>query len=159
MNAGNENDIMDPGDANAQTPDPSGFSQQKLVSFVTEIHTLSIDISLRDCSQAVIKSPTQYHCEFSRTFKRYSLVFTMTNGNPSSVIIKQHCGRSNVVTATSNPISNAHLQRHNYLESSRFKDKDFRKLNLKLSKIMKKYEHVCTKRHKDSQNGERRQRQ
>ncbi|GKB38344.1 hypothetical protein Tco_0883286 [Tanacetum coccineum] len=24
-----------------------------------------------------------------------SLVFTMTNGNPSSVIIKQHCGRSN----------------------------------------------------------------
>ncbi|GJS66702.1 hypothetical protein Tco_0681266 [Tanacetum coccineum] len=38
-----------PSDAMLKTlPSHSGFSQKKLVSFVTEIHTLSIDISLRD---------------------------------------------------------------------------------------------------------------
>ncbi|GJZ71724.1 hypothetical protein Tco_0635575 [Tanacetum coccineum] len=44
-----ENDIMDPVMQYTTLPSHSGFSQQKLVSFVTEIHTLSIDISLRDC--------------------------------------------------------------------------------------------------------------
>ncbi|GJQ93656.1 retrovirus-related pol polyprotein from transposon TNT 1-94 [Tanacetum coccineum] len=44
-----ENDIMDPVMQCTTLPSHSGFSQQKLVSFVTEIHTLSIDISLRDC--------------------------------------------------------------------------------------------------------------
>ncbi|GKD68020.1 putative reverse transcriptase domain-containing protein [Tanacetum coccineum] len=43
-----ENDIMDPVMQCTTLPSHSGFSQQKLVSFVTEIHTLSIDISLRD---------------------------------------------------------------------------------------------------------------
>ncbi|GJY31461.1 hypothetical protein Tco_0414956 [Tanacetum coccineum] len=41
-----ENDIMDPVMQCTTLPSHSGFSQQKLVSFVTEIHTLSIDISL-----------------------------------------------------------------------------------------------------------------
>ncbi|GJR45049.1 retrovirus-related pol polyprotein from transposon TNT 1-94 [Tanacetum coccineum] len=46
-----ENDIMDPVMQCTTLPSHSGFSQQKLVSFVTEIHTLSIDIShhYRDC--------------------------------------------------------------------------------------------------------------
>ncbi|GJW84881.1 Orf y [Tanacetum coccineum] len=44
-----ENDIMDPVMQCTTLPSHSGFSQQKLVSFVTEIHTLSTDISLRDC--------------------------------------------------------------------------------------------------------------
>ncbi|GJT98334.1 hypothetical protein Tco_1093852 [Tanacetum coccineum] len=44
-----ENDIMDPVMQCTTLLSHSGFSQQKLVSFVTEIHTLSIDISLRDC--------------------------------------------------------------------------------------------------------------
>ncbi|GKA11624.1 hypothetical protein Tco_0691170 [Tanacetum coccineum] len=43
-----ENDIMDPVMQCTTLPNHSGFSQQKLVSFVTEIHTLSIDISFRD---------------------------------------------------------------------------------------------------------------
>ncbi|GJZ92523.1 hypothetical protein Tco_0664588 [Tanacetum coccineum] len=43
-----ENDIMDPVMQCTTLPSHSGFSQQKLVSFVTEIHTLSIDISFRD---------------------------------------------------------------------------------------------------------------
>ncbi|GJR59826.1 retrovirus-related pol polyprotein from transposon TNT 1-94 [Tanacetum coccineum] len=41
-------DIMDPVMQCTTLPSHSGFSQQKLVSFVTEIHTLSIDISFRD---------------------------------------------------------------------------------------------------------------
>ncbi|GJV33556.1 putative ribonuclease H-like domain-containing protein [Tanacetum coccineum] len=43
-----ENDIIDPVMQCTTLPSHSGFSQQKLVSFVTEIHTLSIDISFRD---------------------------------------------------------------------------------------------------------------
>ncbi|GKC21418.1 retrovirus-related pol polyprotein from transposon TNT 1-94 [Tanacetum coccineum] len=39
-----ENDIMDPVMQCTTLPSHSGFSQQKLVSFVTEIHTLSIEI-------------------------------------------------------------------------------------------------------------------
>ncbi|GJT88519.1 retrovirus-related pol polyprotein from transposon TNT 1-94 [Tanacetum coccineum] len=44
-----EDDIMDPVMQCTTLPSHSSFSQKKLVSFVTEIHTLSIDISLRDC--------------------------------------------------------------------------------------------------------------
>ncbi|GJT72492.1 hypothetical protein Tco_1031778 [Tanacetum coccineum] len=44
-----EDDIMDPVMQCTTLPSHSGFSQKKLVSFVKEIHTLSIDISLRDC--------------------------------------------------------------------------------------------------------------
>ncbi|GJR79666.1 hypothetical protein Tco_0150451 [Tanacetum coccineum] len=43
-----ENDIMDPVMQCTTLPSHSGFSQQKLISFVMEIHTLSIDISFRD---------------------------------------------------------------------------------------------------------------
>ncbi|GKD92060.1 hypothetical protein Tco_1371897, partial [Tanacetum coccineum] len=43
-----EDDIMDPVMQCTTLPSHSGFSQKKLVSFVIEIHTLSIDISLRD---------------------------------------------------------------------------------------------------------------
>ncbi|GJT04032.1 hypothetical protein Tco_0838494 [Tanacetum coccineum] len=43
-----EDDIMDPVMQCTTLPSHSGFSQQKLVSFVTEIHMLSIDISFRD---------------------------------------------------------------------------------------------------------------
>ncbi|GJW02105.1 hypothetical protein Tco_1560961 [Tanacetum coccineum] len=53
-----ENDIMDPVMQCTTLPSHSGFSQQKLVSFVTEIHTLSIDISFR--SQVYLR---QYHLE------------------------------------------------------------------------------------------------
>ncbi|GJV41247.1 putative ribonuclease H-like domain-containing protein [Tanacetum coccineum] len=88
-----ENDIMDPVMQCTTLPNHSGFSQQKLVSFVTEIHTLSIDISLRDSvTPRVIRNISMM---FARTFPGggwYTLVFTMTNGNPS-VSSKQHCGR------------------------------------------------------------------
>ncbi|GJS88465.1 putative ribonuclease H-like domain-containing protein [Tanacetum coccineum] len=41
----------------------------------------------------VNKSPYALSLDTARTFRVYTpLVFTMTNGNPSSVIIKQHCG-------------------------------------------------------------------
>ncbi|GKA14886.1 hypothetical protein Tco_0694532 [Tanacetum coccineum] len=49
MNSDIEDDIMDPVMQCTTLPSHSSFSQQKLVSFVMEIHTLSIDISLRDC--------------------------------------------------------------------------------------------------------------
>ncbi|GJZ76460.1 hypothetical protein Tco_0641132 [Tanacetum coccineum] len=69
MIAGIENDIMDPV-MQCTTSHPSSGSLTKLdSSFVTEIHTLSIDISLRDCSQAVIKSPTQYHCDICQNIQ------------------------------------------------------------------------------------------
>ncbi|GJU45894.1 hypothetical protein Tco_1203160 [Tanacetum coccineum] len=48
MIAGIENDIMDPVMQCTTLPSHSSFPQQKLVSFITEIHTLSIDISFRD---------------------------------------------------------------------------------------------------------------
>ncbi|GJX33407.1 putative nucleotidyltransferase, ribonuclease H, partial [Tanacetum coccineum] len=51
-----ENDIMDPVMQCTTLPSHSGFSQQKLVSFVTKIHTLSIDISLRDCER-ILEGP------------------------------------------------------------------------------------------------------
>ncbi|GJX58710.1 hypothetical protein Tco_0290100 [Tanacetum coccineum] len=43
MNSDNEDDIMDPVMQCTILPNHSSFSQQKLVSFVTEIHTSSID--------------------------------------------------------------------------------------------------------------------
>ncbi|GJS84863.1 hypothetical protein Tco_0751404 [Tanacetum coccineum] len=49
-----EDDIMDPVMQCTTLPSHSGFSQKKLVSFVTEIHTLSIDISLRDCYSEIV---------------------------------------------------------------------------------------------------------
>ncbi|GKC06122.1 hypothetical protein Tco_0997732 [Tanacetum coccineum] len=49
MNSDTEDDIMDPVMQCTTLPSHSGFSQKKLISFVTEIHMLSIDISLRDC--------------------------------------------------------------------------------------------------------------
>ncbi|GKA44360.1 hypothetical protein Tco_0737084 [Tanacetum coccineum] len=58
-----------PSDAMHNPPNYSGFSQKKFVSFLTEYNTLLSTFSFRD-------------------------IFTVTNGNPSSVIIKQHCGRS-----------------------------------------------------------------
>ncbi|GJU39641.1 hypothetical protein Tco_1192598 [Tanacetum coccineum] len=46
-----EDDVMDPVMQCTTLPSHSGFSQKKLVSFVTEIHTLSIDISpVQDCN-------------------------------------------------------------------------------------------------------------
>ncbi|GJT45654.1 putative reverse transcriptase domain-containing protein [Tanacetum coccineum] len=43
MNSDNEDDIIDPVMQCTTLPSHSGFSQKKLVSFVTEIHTTSID--------------------------------------------------------------------------------------------------------------------
>ncbi|GJR05507.1 hypothetical protein Tco_0528491 [Tanacetum coccineum] len=43
MNSDMEDDIMDPVMQCTTLPSHSGFSQKKLVSFVTEIHTTSID--------------------------------------------------------------------------------------------------------------------
>ncbi|GKB64509.1 hypothetical protein Tco_0920695 [Tanacetum coccineum] len=43
MNSGIEDDIMDPVMQCTTLPSHSSFSQKKLVSFVTEIHTTSID--------------------------------------------------------------------------------------------------------------------
>ncbi|GJV12481.1 hypothetical protein Tco_1354022 [Tanacetum coccineum] len=43
MNSDIEDDIMDPVMQCTTLPSHSGFSQKKLVSFVTEIHTTSID--------------------------------------------------------------------------------------------------------------------
>ncbi|GJR83297.1 hypothetical protein Tco_0154082 [Tanacetum coccineum] len=54
-----ENDIMDPVMQCTTLLSHSGFSQQKLVSFVTEIHTLSIDISLRDSYDIELVANTQ----------------------------------------------------------------------------------------------------
>ncbi|GJR93371.1 putative reverse transcriptase domain-containing protein [Tanacetum coccineum] len=48
MNSDIEDDIMDPVMQCTTLPSHLSFSQQKLISFVTEIYTLSIDISLRD---------------------------------------------------------------------------------------------------------------
>ncbi|GKA03097.1 hypothetical protein Tco_0675878 [Tanacetum coccineum] len=58
MNSDNEDDIMDPVMQCTTLPSHSGFSQKKLVSFVTEIHTLSIDISLRDLKMEILLEPT-----------------------------------------------------------------------------------------------------
>ncbi|GJT05076.1 hypothetical protein Tco_0839538 [Tanacetum coccineum] len=72
-----EDDIMDPVMQCTTLPSHSGFSQKKLVSVVTEIHTTSIDFLRRvminmgigDSSQAVNKSPTHYPCDSARTFR------------------------------------------------------------------------------------------
>ncbi|GJR78198.1 hypothetical protein Tco_0148983 [Tanacetum coccineum] len=64
-----EDDIMDPVMQCTTLPSHSGFSQKKLVSFVTEIHTTSIDFLTPSYSQAVNKSPTHYPCDSARTFR------------------------------------------------------------------------------------------
>ncbi|GJU20505.1 hypothetical protein Tco_1153847 [Tanacetum coccineum] len=53
-----EDDIMDPVMQCTTLPSHSSFSQKKLVSFVTEIHTLSIDISLQDLKMEILPEPT-----------------------------------------------------------------------------------------------------
>ncbi|GJT37366.1 hypothetical protein Tco_0937231 [Tanacetum coccineum] len=60
-----EDDIMDPVMQCTTLPSHSGFSQKKLVSFVTEIHTTSIDF----LTPTVNKSPTHYPCDSARTFR------------------------------------------------------------------------------------------
>ncbi|GJS85093.1 hypothetical protein Tco_0751634 [Tanacetum coccineum] len=51
-NSDNEDDFMDPVMQFTTLPNHSGFSQQKLVSFVTEIHTTSINfLTPRDSSK------------------------------------------------------------------------------------------------------------
>ncbi|GJS03807.1 hypothetical protein Tco_0320315 [Tanacetum coccineum] len=59
MNSDIEDDIMDPVMQCTTLPSHLSFSQQKLVSFVTEIHTLSIDISLRDCTNDGVSASFQ----------------------------------------------------------------------------------------------------
>ncbi|GKB57522.1 hypothetical protein Tco_0913708 [Tanacetum coccineum] len=56
-----EDDIMDPVMQCTTLPSHSGFSQKKLVSFVTEIHTLSIDISLRDWDFNEVRYASERH--------------------------------------------------------------------------------------------------
>ncbi|GJX02781.1 hypothetical protein Tco_0188697 [Tanacetum coccineum] len=60
---------MDPVMQCTTLPSHSSFSQKILVSLVTEINKLSVDIEQSD----------------------NLLYFTVTNGDPSSVSIKQHC--------------------------------------------------------------------
>ncbi|GJZ76818.1 retrovirus-related pol polyprotein from transposon TNT 1-94 [Tanacetum coccineum] len=60
-----EDDIMDPVMQCTTLPSHSGFSQKKLVSFVTEIHTTSIDFR----TPTIDKSPTHYPCDSARTFR------------------------------------------------------------------------------------------
>ncbi|GKE53199.1 hypothetical protein Tco_1488355, partial [Tanacetum coccineum] len=45
-------------------------------------------------SQAVNKSPTHYPCDSGRTFRVILFSIHSDNGNPSSINIKQHWGRS-----------------------------------------------------------------
>ncbi|GKA90232.1 hypothetical protein Tco_0812102 [Tanacetum coccineum] len=74
MNSDIEDDIMDPVMQCTTLPSHSGFSQKKLVSFVTEIHTTSIDF----LTTTVDKSPTHYPCDSARTFRvSDTYVFTM----------------------------------------------------------------------------------
>ncbi|GKE38767.1 hypothetical protein Tco_1462172 [Tanacetum coccineum] len=60
MNYDIEDVIMDPVMQCTTLPNHSGFSQQKLVSFVMEIHTLSIDISLQDLFILISREPWLY---------------------------------------------------------------------------------------------------
>ncbi|GJU54438.1 reverse transcriptase domain-containing protein [Tanacetum coccineum] len=60
-----EDDIMDPVMQCTTLPSHSSFSQKKLVSFVTEIHTTSIDF----LTLTVNKSPMYYPCDSARTFR------------------------------------------------------------------------------------------
>ncbi|GJW94280.1 hypothetical protein Tco_0173952 [Tanacetum coccineum] len=65
MNSGIEDDIMDPVMQCTTLPSHSSFSQKKLVSFVTEIHSTTIDF----LTPTVNKSPTHYPCDSARTFR------------------------------------------------------------------------------------------
>ncbi|GJS14660.1 hypothetical protein Tco_0409132 [Tanacetum coccineum] len=64
-----EDDIMDPVMQCTTLPSHLSFSQKKLVSFVTEIHSTTIDFLTPSYSQAVNKSPTHYPCDSARTFR------------------------------------------------------------------------------------------
>ncbi|GJT19644.1 hypothetical protein Tco_0878350 [Tanacetum coccineum] len=64
-----EDDIMDPVMQCTTLPSHSSFSQKKLVSFVTEIHSTTIDFLTLIYSQAVNKSTTHYPCDSARTFR------------------------------------------------------------------------------------------
>ncbi|GJW57660.1 hypothetical protein Tco_0104391 [Tanacetum coccineum] len=73
-----EKHIIGPSDAMHNPSQPfgflstshSGFSQQKLVSFVTEIHTLSIDISLRDWREPSCGHPYGERAKFPSEMAR-----------------------------------------------------------------------------------------
>ncbi|GKC97310.1 hypothetical protein Tco_1167585 [Tanacetum coccineum] len=56
----------------------------------------------------VSKSRTHYPCDLARTFRVTLFSFTVTNGNPSSVNIKQHCG--SLILAKSDSLPHAHTQ-------------------------------------------------
>ncbi|GJV52394.1 hypothetical protein Tco_1448135 [Tanacetum coccineum] len=60
-----KDEIMDPVMQCTTLPSHSGFSQQKLISFVMEIHTTSIDF----LTPTVNKSPMHYPCDSARTFR------------------------------------------------------------------------------------------
>ncbi|GJV19119.1 hypothetical protein Tco_1368139 [Tanacetum coccineum] len=64
-----EDDIIDPVMQCTTLPSHSGFSQKKLVSFVTEIHSTTIDFLTPISSQAVNKSPMHYPCDSASTFR------------------------------------------------------------------------------------------
>ncbi|GJU45563.1 hypothetical protein Tco_1202829 [Tanacetum coccineum] len=64
-----KDDIMDPVMQCITLPSHLSFSQKKLVSFVTEIHSTTIDFLTPSYSQAVNKSPTHYPCDSARTFR------------------------------------------------------------------------------------------
>ncbi|GKD95450.1 hypothetical protein Tco_1375287, partial [Tanacetum coccineum] len=73
-----EDDIMDPVMQCTTLPSHSGFSQKKLVSFVMEIHTLSIDISLRDCLDDGVAASFQR----SRIHKPHAHTQAFKDNNP-----------------------------------------------------------------------------
>ncbi|GJT55362.1 putative reverse transcriptase domain-containing protein [Tanacetum coccineum] len=82
-----EDDIMDPVMQCTTLPSHSSFSQKKLVSFVTEIHSTTIDFLTPSYSQAVDKSPTHYPCDSARTFR--VILFSIHNDEWKSCL-SQH---------------------------------------------------------------------
>ncbi|GJY19846.1 hypothetical protein Tco_0392412 [Tanacetum coccineum] len=72
----------------------------------------------------VSKSPTHYPCDLARTFRVTLFSFTVTNGNPSNVIIKQHCGRAQVDQGSQiKMIQVKEIMQDNDLKNSKSKDK------------------------------------
>ncbi|GJR39433.1 putative ribonuclease H-like domain-containing protein [Tanacetum coccineum] len=80
------------------------FLGDKLVSWMSK---------KQDCT-AMSSAEAEYVALFasSRTFRGYSLAFTMTNGNPSSVNIKQHCEQSDWLADTDEEIDEQELEAH-----------------------------------------------
>ncbi|GJT31887.1 hypothetical protein Tco_0922306 [Tanacetum coccineum] len=66
MNSDNEDDIMDPVMQCTTLPSHSSFSQQKLVSFVTEIHTTSINFLTPMLEDLTLKSWKSYQGDSSK---------------------------------------------------------------------------------------------